>query len=361
VAGFIGRDTTKDTDQQLALFEELVIPLLKEFKKLGLTYWIEPCPMPGWNTTDAYVNNIAYCPGMWIALHKLCKKHGVAGVLRITYDESHDVLMGTSHHTTFAAMKAAGIPQMVNRFHGKDQVSDPAKLALWNYRGQTVLRGDRHDGQPDPDPRKQCNAWGVMTANHSLPGFVHYNPPNMAARRQVDWLDHQLASRSVLGLNPEKTVYIIEHEWGQARKQDRKMVGAILAASVQFIKGIELAADAMFQAQTDICPEFKLTMPGQPNPMWEVPGLKKAARAINPVSAPVSKRKITPKKEITRLVVTGQPPAANSDREPEATAAQSDTKLAEPAPAAALPGAATKAVAVPGQGSGDGDLEQYAG
>jgi len=284
VAGFIGRDITKGMDQQLALFEERVIPLLKVFKELGLTYWVEPCPMPGWNTLDTYLNNIAYCPGMWIALYKICQKHGVEGVLRITYDESHDILMGSSHHNSFAAMAAAGLPFMVNRFHVKDQVSDPAKLAVWNYRGQTVLRGDRKNGQPDPDPRRQCNAWAVMTASHGLPGLVHYNPANMAARRQVDWLDHQLAARRVLSLKAEETVLIIEHEWFAARKQNLEMVKAILSASVLFIQGIDLAAAAMYQAETEVCPAFGLSMPSDPNPMYDMLGLVEATK-IDPSPA----------------------------------------------------------------------------
>lgn len=326
VAGFIGRDITKDMDQQLALFEKRVIPLLKEFKSLGLTYWVEPCPMPGWNTTDTYINNIAYCPGMWITLYRLCQRHDVENVFRITYDESHDVLMGTSHHNSFSAMKAGGYPFIVNRFHGKDQVADAAKLAVWGYRGQTVLRGDRHNGMPDPDPKKQCNAWAVMTANHGLPGLVHYNPANMAARRQVDWLDHQLAARRILGLNPEDTVFIIEHEWFAARKQDLQLVQAILSASVQFVKGIDRAAAAMFQAETEVCPEFKkykLSMPSQPNPMYDIPGLADATD-LNPVPAlqtavessdPVAKpptetpepAKVLPKKETPRIILPPKP------------------------------------------------------
>lgn len=284
VAGFIGRNTPKDMDQQLPLFEEQVIPLLLEFKKLGLTYWVEPCPMPGWNTTDAYINNIGYCAGLWIALYKICKKYGVEDVLRVTYDESHDILMGNSHHGSFSAMKAAGLPFMVNRFHGKDQVANPAKLAVWGYRGQTVLRGDRKDGKPDPDPRKQCNAWGVMTCGHGLPGLVHYNPENMAARRQVDWLDHQLAARRILGLDAENTVFIIEHEWFAARKQDPALVEGILSASVRFIKGVDQAAAATFQAETEICPAFALTMPSTPNPMYDIPGLE-GTTAIDPLPA----------------------------------------------------------------------------
>lgn len=333
VAGFIGRDITMDMDQQLALFEKRVIPLFLEFKTLGLTYWVEPCPMPGWNTTDTYINNIAYCPGMWIALYRICQKHGVEDVFRVTYDESHDILMGSSHHGSFAAMAAAGLPFVVNRFHVKDQVSDPAKLAVWNYRGQTVLRGDRHDGQPDPDPKKQCNAWGVMTANHGLPGLVHYDPANMAARRQVDWLDHQLGARRILGLNPEETVLIIEHEWFAARKQDRALVTAILSTSVQFIKGVDLAAAALYQAEKTVCPEFQLSMPGEPNPMYDIPGLK-AATALNPAPAPP---KVNPKKETVRISLpprptsTGNPIIPPETRFAEVTTAE--TRLAATAAA----------------------------
>ena len=77
VCGFVGRNYELDMDQNLQMFEEVFVPMLKEAKARGLTYRVEQCPMPGWNITDKWHNNIAYAPGPWIALHRVCEKHGV--------------------------------------------------------------------------------------------------------------------------------------------------------------------------------------------------------------------------------------------------------------------------------------------
>src|SRR5436309_14761999 len=92
VCGFVGRNQTLSMDQNLIDFEEHFIPLLKEAKARNLTYRIEQCPMPGWTTGDNFHNNIAYTPGTWIALHRICERHGVGDQLRIHYDPSHAIL-----------------------------------------------------------------------------------------------------------------------------------------------------------------------------------------------------------------------------------------------------------------------------
>ena len=71
VCGFVGRNVTRSMDENLDDFEEHVIPLLADAKARGLTYRIEPCPMPGWHTGDSVHNNLAYTPGTWIALHRI--------------------------------------------------------------------------------------------------------------------------------------------------------------------------------------------------------------------------------------------------------------------------------------------------
>ncbi len=58
-------------DQNLIDFEESFVPLLKAAKARGLQYRVEQCPMPGWTAGDNFHNNIAYAPGMWIALHQI--------------------------------------------------------------------------------------------------------------------------------------------------------------------------------------------------------------------------------------------------------------------------------------------------
>ena len=94
VCGFVGRNQSHSMDQNLRDFEEQFVPLLEEAKARGLTYRVEQCPMPGWTTGDNFHNNIAYTPGTWIALHRICEKHGVGDQFRIHYDPSHAILMG---------------------------------------------------------------------------------------------------------------------------------------------------------------------------------------------------------------------------------------------------------------------------
>jgi sugar phosphate isomerase/epimerase len=281
VTTFIGRDILLDMDQNVAKFEREVIPILKEFKAMGLKLWIEQCPMPGWNTTDHFVNNIAHCAGMWITLIRIAEKHGVADVLYITYDESHDILMGNTHHGSFAAMRAANLAHHVNRFHGKQQYRNVAKTAVWTNLGRMVGLGCRINGQPHPDASKQGRAWGVMTCAHGMIGLGHHNPLSVVLGNEADWLDHQLAARSVLGLNPAETVFILEHEWNDNRVQDLQRVVDMLTISVNYIRGIDLAADSIYRAG-EWTKSVGLQLPGWPNPVYDLPGLEEEVASIDP-------------------------------------------------------------------------------
>ena len=102
VCGFVGRNQQHSMDENLVDFEEHFVPLLKEAKERGLTYRVEQCPMPGWTTGDNWHNNIAYTPGAWIALHRICEKHGVGDQFRIHYDPSHAILMGRTRGRSFS-------------------------------------------------------------------------------------------------------------------------------------------------------------------------------------------------------------------------------------------------------------------
>jgi sugar phosphate isomerase/epimerase len=73
VCGFVGRNQQLGMDENLVDFEAHFVPLLAAAKERGLTYRVEQCPMPGWTTGDLWHNNIAYAPGPWIALHRICE------------------------------------------------------------------------------------------------------------------------------------------------------------------------------------------------------------------------------------------------------------------------------------------------
>jgi sugar phosphate isomerase/epimerase len=254
VTGFVGRNPTLSMDANLVMFEEAFIPLLKEAKARGLTYRVEQCPMPGWNTSDAWHNNIAYAPGPWIALHRICERHGVGDQFRIHYDPSHAILMGQDTRSVFQYLKDRGYNFLIGGFHVKGQVIDARGISAWGYGGQTMQRGDWHGREPSRDPAEQANAWKKQTAfaEHELPGTARHDPLAYLQNRSVDWLDHQLAARELLAIEADKTYLVVEHEYPPARIQDRERLKPILAASLAFTRAIDAAAAAMYALQHEV-------------------------------------------------------------------------------------------------------------
>lgn len=254
VCGFVGRNPLLEMDQNLIMFEEVFIPLLKEAKARGLTYRVEQCPMPGWNVLDRWHNNIAYAPGPWIALHRICERHGVGDQFRIHYDPSHAILMGQDTRSLFQYLKDAGYGFLIGGFHVKGQVVDSRGVAAWGYGGQTMQRGDWVDGKPSPNPADQANAWKKQTVlcEHELPGTARHDPLAYLQNRSVDWLDHQLAARELLSIDPAKTYLVVEHEYPPARIQDKVRLAPILKGSLAFVKAIDEAAAAMHSLQHEV-------------------------------------------------------------------------------------------------------------
>jgi sugar phosphate isomerase/epimerase len=254
VCGFVGRNQTLSMDQNLLDFEESFIPLLKEAKARNLVYRIEQCPMPGWTTGDNFHNNIAYTPGTWIALHRICEKYGVGDQLRIHYDPSHAILMGQDTRSIFQYLKDEGYEFLISGFHVKGQVIDAKGIAGWGYGGQTVERGDWVNGKPSENPADQANAWLKQTvfAEHELPGTAKHDPLAYLQNRTVDWLDHQLAARELLQLDVANTPLIVEHEYPRARIQDRERLKPILQGSIAFTRKIDEAAACMFALQNEV-------------------------------------------------------------------------------------------------------------
>src|SRR6266536_1030526 len=138
VCGFVGRNQQRSMDENLVEFESHFVPLLQDARTRGLTYRVEQCPMAGWTTGDNWHNNIADTPGTWIALHRICEKHGVADQFRIHYDPSHAILMGQDTRSIFQFLKDSGYDFLIGGFHVKGQVIDAKGLAQWGYHGQTV-------------------------------------------------------------------------------------------------------------------------------------------------------------------------------------------------------------------------------
>jgi sugar phosphate isomerase/epimerase len=254
VAGFVGRNPRLGMDANLVMFEEVFVPLLQQAKARGLTFRVEQCPMPGWNISDTWHNNIAYAPGPWIALHRICERHGVGDQFRIHYDPSHAILMGQDSRSVFQYLKDSGYNFLITGFHVKGQVIDSRGISAWGYGGQTMQRGDWHGERPSADPAEQRNAWKKQTvfSEHELPGTARHDPLAYLQNRSVDWLDHQLAARELLSIEPQETFLVVEHEYPRARIQDKARLAPILAASLAFTRAIDAAAAAMYALQHEV-------------------------------------------------------------------------------------------------------------
>jgi sugar phosphate isomerase/epimerase len=254
VTGFVGRNPQLAMDANLVMFEEVFVPLLRQAKARGLTFRVEQCPMPGWTVSDTWHNNIAYAPGPWIALHRICERHGVGDQFRIHYDPSHAILMGQDSRSVFQYLKDSGYNFLISGFHVKGQIIDARGISAWGYGGQTMQRGDWHGARPSADPAEQLHAWKKQTvfSEHELPGTARHDPLAYLQNRSVDWLDHQLAARELLSLEPDKTYLVVEHEYPPARIQDRARLAPILAGSLAFTRAIDEAAAAMFALQHEV-------------------------------------------------------------------------------------------------------------
>ncbi len=254
VCGFVGRNERLGMDQNLEDFKESFVPLLKEARSRGLTYRVEQCPMPGWNSTDSFHNNIAYAPGPWIALHRICEKAGVGDQFRIHYDPSHAILMGQDSRSIFQYLKDQGYPFLIAGFHVKGQVIDARGVSAWGYGGQTMQRGDWVGGKPSDRPADQVRAWLKQTVlcEHELPGTARHDPLAYLQNRTVDWLDHQLAARELLTLDVANTHLVVEHEYPPARVQSRDQLEPILQGSIAFTRKIDEAAACMYALQHEV-------------------------------------------------------------------------------------------------------------
>ena len=216
VCGFVGRNQQRSMDENLVDFEEQFVPLLKAAKARGLTYRVEQCPMPGWTTGDNWHNNIAYTPGTWIALHRICEKHGVGDQFRIHYDPSHAILMGQDTRSIFQYLKDAGynfLDRRLPREGPGDRREGRRRRGATAARPSSAATGSAASRRRMP--ADQLNAWKkqIVLAEHELPGTARHDPLAYLQNRTVDWLDHQLAARELLQLDVANTHLVVEHEY----------------------------------------------------------------------------------------------------------------------------------------------------
>src|SRR5437868_10874189 len=191
---------------------------------------------------------------MWIALHRICERHGVGDQFRVHYDPSHAILMGQDTRSIFQYLKDEGYGFIIAGFHVKGQVIDPKGVAAWGYQGQAAQRGDWKNGKISENPADLLNAWKkqVSYSMHELPGTAKHDPLAYLQNRTVDWLDHQLAARELLNLDVANTHLIVEHEYPPARIQDKERLRPILQGSIAFTRKIDEAAACMFALQNEV-------------------------------------------------------------------------------------------------------------
>jgi hypothetical protein len=187
-------------------------------------------------------------------LHRICERHGVGDQFRIHYDPSHAILMGQDSRSIFQYLRDAGYAFLIDGFHVKGQVIDARGISAWGYGGQTMQRGDHRGGEPSPYAADHVTAWKKQTifAEHELPGTARHDPLAYLQNRSVDWLDHQLAARELLSIDPGDTYLVVEHEYPKARVQDKATLAPILAGSLAFTKAIDAAAASMYALQHEV-------------------------------------------------------------------------------------------------------------
>jgi hypothetical protein len=83
-------------------------------------------------------------------------------------------------------------------------------------------------------------------------GTARHDPLAYLQNRTVDWLDHQLAARELLHIEPANTFLVVEHEYPKARVQDKGKLAPILAGSLAFTRAIDEAAAAMYALQHEV-------------------------------------------------------------------------------------------------------------
>ena len=255
VCGFVGRNQRHSMDQNLIDFEQQFVPLLKEAKARGLTYRVEQCPMPGWTTGDNWHNNIAYTPGAWIALHRICEKHGVGDQFRIHYDPSHAILMGQDTRSIFQYLKDEGYGFLIGGFHVKGQVVDAQRRL-----GVGLRRPD--DGARRLDRRQAVGqsrrpAQRVEEAGRARPSTsCRARRGTIRSRifRIARWTGSIISSRraSCCTLDVANTHLVVEHEYPKARIQDRARLKPILQGSIAFVRRIDEAAACMYALQHEV-------------------------------------------------------------------------------------------------------------
>lgn len=143
VGTFVGRDVTRDVEDNLRLAEDVIPPLVAHAADRGVRLVIENCPMEGWHP-DGYPANLAYSPELWEWMFGLG--------LYLNFDPSHLVWLGID--------PVEVLPSVVDRVlhvQAKDVEVDARARNRYGFHGRAVGRA--------------CDPWSSGWWRYRIPGL----------------------------------------------------------------------------------------------------------------------------------------------------------------------------------------------
>jgi len=239
VSCFVGRDATRDLDDNLGLVEERLVPLWHEMRNLGVNFQIENCPMPGWwDAPEQFIKNLASTPDGMIRVLQIASRNGCKNV-GLTYDASHDVLQGARPEATIGLLDEANFSDRVFATHGKDMHRDSERIERFGGHGQRFGLKDHPEG-----------GWGAMVGEHGMPGLCPYDPGRLYRGDSVDFVDLALALLNS-GRDLTTMPQIIEHEWTWMRVQDPAKIIRMYQLSIRWYRAALEMATCHFESFLD--------------------------------------------------------------------------------------------------------------
>ena len=255
VCGFVGRNQAHSMDQNLLDFEKSFVPLLKYAKERGLTYRVEQCPMPGWTTKDNWHNNIAYAPGTWIALHRICEQarrgRPVPDPLR-SLPRDPD---GTGHALALPVPEGRGL-QLPDRWLPREGPGHrrEGRVGLGLRRPDHGARRLEGAASPRATPPTRSTPGRSRPCSASTSCRARRSTIPWPISRTAPWTGSTTSSprASCLKLDVPNTHLVVEHEYPKARIQDKARLAPILAGSIAFTRKIDEAAACMYALQHEV-------------------------------------------------------------------------------------------------------------
>lgn len=274
---FVGRNLKFSIEENMHLFAEVVIPIVRYAKEREVKIFIENCPMCGWAPADTFVHNIANCPLNWIVMARIVENADLVDWCYINHDASHDILQGFRPEWSYKVMDSAGYAWFIGRFHGKGLSPLLGRIASCGYGGQRIAT---------------ISPWDRMAGDQPLPGAEEHNPLAQSMGLQVDWLGASIGIREDLGLDVEKVTFTVEHEQSEFRNaklfrnQDHQweITTDLLLGSIEFITGIEMAASSntelreLIDSESDVFPKTWVRQQMNMNSLLVLGGLEEVVQ-----------------------------------------------------------------------------------